>query len=66
MQKKLIINFLTSNKNKVKEFKQILEPEIEINHIEVSYSELRSDNPEEIARQSAEMLPQTRFAGLLA
>ena len=53
---KLTINFITSNINKVKEFKQILEPEIKVNHIEISYSELRSDNPEEIARQSAEML----------
>ncbi len=50
------INFVTSNKNKVKEFRQILEPEIKVNHIELSYHELRSDNPEEIARHSAEML----------
>lgn len=53
---KLTINFVTSNKNKVREFKQILEPEIQVNHIEISYHELRSDNPEEIARMSAEML----------
>ena len=52
----LTINFATSNKNKVKEFKQILEPEIKANHIEIHYSEMRSDNPEEIASQSAEML----------
>ena len=50
------INFVTSNKNKVKEFRQILEPEIKVNHIEISYPELRSDNPEEIAKQSAQML----------
>jgi len=50
------INFVTSNKNKVKEFKQILEPEIKVNHIKLSYPELRSDDPEEIARQSAQML----------
>lgn len=50
------INFVTSNKNKVREFRQILEPEIKINHIKISYPELRSDNPEEIARHSAEML----------
>jgi len=53
---KLTINFITSNKNKVKEFKQILEPEIKVNHIEMSYPEIRSGNPEEIARRSAEML----------
>ncbi|MBI3035063.1 RdgB/HAM1 family non-canonical purine NTP pyrophosphatase [Candidatus Woesearchaeota archaeon] len=50
------INFITSNKNKVKEFKQILEPEIKVGHINIAYPELRSDNPEEIARKSAEML----------
>jgi len=50
------VNFITSNKGKVKEFRQILEPEIEVNHIEMSYPELRSDNPEEIAKTSAEML----------
>lgn len=53
---KKAINFITSNLGKVKEFKQILEPEIKINHIKLSYPELRSDNPEEIARMSAEML----------
>ena len=57
--KKLTINFITSNKNKVKEFKQILEPEIKVAHIEMSYPELRSDDSEEIARQSAEMLANT-------
>lgn len=55
-KQKLTINFATSNKNKVKEFKQILEPEIKVNHIEILYPELRSDDPEEIAKQSAEML----------
>ena len=56
MKKRLSINFVTSNKSKVREFRQILEPEIKINHIEISYPEMRSDNSEEIARQSAEML----------
>ena len=56
---KLSINFVTSNKNKVKEFKQILEPEIKVAHIEMSYPELRSDNPKEIAKHSAEMLANT-------
>lgn len=57
MQKqKLAINFATSNKGKVKEFRQILEPEIKVSHIRISYPELRSDNPEEIARMSAEMI----------
>ena len=52
----MIINFVTSNKNKVKEFKQILGPQIKVNHIGISYPEMRSDFPEEIAKQSAEML----------
>lgn len=56
MSKKISVNFVTSNLGKVKEFKQILEPEIKVNHIEISYPELRSDNPEEIAKMSAEML----------
>ena len=56
MNKKNIINFATSNKGKVKEFRQILEPEIKVNHIKLLYPEMRSDEPEEIARQSAEML----------
>jgi len=57
MQKqKLAINFVTSNKGKVREFRQILEPKIKVNHLEISYPEMRSDNPEEIARMSAEML----------
>lgn len=53
---KLIINFVTSNKNKVKEFRQILEPEIKVNHIEMSYPEIRSDDSQEIARHSAKEL----------
>ena len=56
MLKKPTINLVTSNLGKVKEFKQILEPEIKVKHIKISYPELRSDNPEEIARMSAEML----------
>lgn len=56
MKPKSTINFVTSNKNKVKEFKQILEPEIKVKHVHMPYPEMRSDNPEEIAGQSAEML----------
>ena len=56
MKSKPTIKFVTSNINKVKEFKQILEPKIKVKHIKLSYPELRSDNPEEIAKNSAEML----------
>lgn len=52
----LTISFVTSNLGKVKEFKQILEPQIKVNHIKISYNELRSDDPQEIARNAAEML----------
>ena len=50
------INFVTSNKNKVREIKQILEPEIKVNHIELNFPELRSDLSMEIAEMSAEMI----------
>lgn len=52
----LTINFATSNRNKVREFREILEPDVKVNHIETAYPEMRSDEPGEIARQSAEML----------
>jgi len=52
------LNLVTSNLGKVKEFKIILENEIKINHIEMEYRELRSDNPEEIAKDAAKMLAE--------
>ena len=54
----MTINFVTSNKNKVKEFRQILEPEIKVNHIELSYPEIRSEDSQEIARHSAKELAE--------
>ena len=54
----LSINFITSNLGKVKEFRQILEPEIKVNHIEMSYPEIRSEDSEEIARDSAKELAE--------
>jgi len=50
------LNILTTNKGKLAELKMVLEPEITINHINKEYLELRSDDPEEIARESAERL----------
>jgi len=50
------INLITSNLGKVKEFKIILGDSIKINHIEMEYKELRSDNPEEIAKEAAKRL----------
>ena len=50
------INLVTSNPGKLREFKQILEPEIKISHIDRAFPELRSDDSGEIARMSAEMI----------
>jgi len=50
------INLITSNLGKLKEFKTILGDKITINHTKLEYKEMRSDNPEEIARDSAKML----------
>ena len=51
--------FVTHNKNKVREFKEIVKDEaIEIEHIDMEYPEMRSDNPEEIAKLSAKQLAE--------
>ncbi|MBL7055669.1 RdgB/HAM1 family non-canonical purine NTP pyrophosphatase [Candidatus Woesearchaeota archaeon] len=47
------ITLITSNLGKVREFKEYLEPEIKINHEDYAYEELRDDDPEEIAKESA-------------
>jgi XTP/dITP diphosphohydrolase len=52
------INLITSNLGKVREFKIILGKDIEVNHIEKEYRELRSDDPEEIAKESAKRLAE--------
>ena len=52
------INLVTSNLGKVKEFKTILGNEIKINHIQKEYRELRSDDPEEIAKDAAKRLAE--------
>ena len=50
------INLITSNLGKLKELKKYLEPEITINHMDMEYKELRSDAPEEIAKDAAKRL----------
>ena len=55
---KLIINFITSNLGKVREFKHILEPDIKVKPIKMSYPEIRSEDSEEIARHSAKELAE--------
>jgi len=47
------ITLITSNLGKVKEFKECLEPEIIVDHQNYDYEELRSDDPKEIAKESA-------------
>ena len=52
----MIINLVTHNTGKVKEFKEILEPKITVNHIDIEYPELRSDDPIEIASLASQQL----------
>jgi len=52
------INLVTSNFGKVKEFKAILGNTIKINHIEKQYREMRSDDPEEIAKDAAQRMAE--------
>lgn len=56
MSKTITINFVTSNLGKLREFRNILEPKIKVKHIKLIYPEMRSDNPGEIAKQSAHLL----------
>src|SRR3990167_7129104 len=49
---------ITSNPGKAKELKKYLEPEIEIEHVNMKYEELRNDAPEEIAKESAKRLAE--------
>lgn len=43
----------THNLNKVTEFKRVLEPAVIIEHLDIEYPELRSDDPEEVVRVAA-------------
>src|SRR3989338_3556820 len=52
------ITLVTSNKSKLKELKKYLEPEIQVKHLDMEYNELRSDNPEEIAKLAAKQLAE--------
>ena len=52
----ITLNLVTSNKNKVREFQQILGDKVKLNHIFVEYPEMRSDDPEEIAKLAARQL----------
>ena len=52
------IYLVTSNKFKAAEFKTILEPKIKVEHIQLEYPEIKSDDPEEIARLAAKQLAE--------
>ena len=52
----MIINFVTCNKNKVREFKQILKDKFEVEQLAIDYPELRSDDPEEIVKLAVKQL----------
>ena len=54
----LTITLVTSNLNKLREFKAILEPKIKVEHIELEFPELRHDDSRKIAEMSAEMISQ--------
>ena len=50
------LNFVTRNKDKVREFKAILGDDFEIEQIDIDYGELRSDEPEEIVKEAVKKL----------
>jgi XTP/dITP diphosphohydrolase len=50
------IFFVTHNKGKVREFKQILNGVAEVEQIDDDYPELRSDDPEEIVKEAVKKL----------
>jgi XTP/dITP diphosphohydrolase len=52
------LNFVTHNKDKVSEFRAILGNDFEVRQIDMEYMELRSDSPEEIAREAAKRLAE--------
>ena len=53
------ITFITSNKHKVGEFQAVLEGIAELEHIEIDYPEMRSDDPGEISKVAAKQLADT-------
>ena len=52
------ITLVTSNLNKLREFRSILEPKIKVEHIALEFPELRHDDSRKIAEMSAEMISQ--------
>ena len=52
------IFFVTHNKGKVREFRQILSGVAEVEQLDDDYPELRSDDPEEIVKEAVEKLAE--------
>ena len=50
------INLITHNKNKLAEFKKYLEPEIQVNHIDLDYPEIRAETNELVAKHAVQEL----------
>ena len=50
------LTLITSNENKIREFKLLLEPEIKVEPLKLAYPELRSDDPAEIVEMAAMQL----------
>ncbi|MDA1196566.1 MAG: RdgB/HAM1 family non-canonical purine NTP pyrophosphatase [Nanoarchaeota archaeon] len=53
------ISFITSNKHKVAEFEAVLKGIAELEHIEIDYPEMRSDDSGEISKVAAKQLADT-------
>jgi len=52
------INLVTCNENKIKEYKELLEPEFKVNALKIDYPELRSEDIAEIASLAAKQLAE--------
>jgi XTP/dITP diphosphohydrolase len=52
------LNFVTHNKDKVREFKVILGEDVEVEQIDTDYPELRSEDPEEIVKEAVKKLAE--------
>lgn len=60
------INFATHNINKVKEFKVILGDNIIVEHFDIDYPELRSDDPGEIVKEAVKKLAEEHKKPIVA
>ena len=52
------ITLITSNQNKIREFKLVLEPEISVEALRLEYPEIRSDDTKEIVEVASKQLSE--------